>query len=150
MRKMILLTAMISATVGTAARAADWLYFSASDDIISYLDSSSVQAAGHKVTIWETRVYRFPKNDGSKSAKVRVHYDCAEQTTQILAAFLIDGSGSVLAASSASDDFQIVPVVPGSSGEQKFEHVCRHRPLETRVNDPVADADERFARAFGK
>lgn len=130
--KVFLLHAVLGlALVSPAALAqsgtpAAWHYFSNAGTDVSrwYFDARSVERSGATLTIWIKYVKRpdTPDSDGSYSTAQRYAYDCAANTSQILASVIYDRDARFMRT--LPNPGSVTPIRPGSVAEAIMKTVC--------------------------
>jgi len=128
MKRLIVLTVLMCTTL--AAHAEFTRYFE-DDELVAYLDRSSITRAGNEARMWTIDDYRKPQNDiaGKKpflSVKAHWIFDCAKRMSDVLVAFYhaepMAGGEEVHAAATGQRSWDRVE--PDSVGELAFRAAC--------------------------
>lgn len=111
---------------------ADFLKYHEDDEMVSYMDATSVTRSGREARMWTIDDYRKPQLDfeGRKpflSVKSLWIFDCEKRMSDVLMAFY---HAETMARgeevhSGALDKRQWDTVTPGSVGELAFQVACR-------------------------
>jgi hypothetical protein len=112
------------------AWASEWTQIAHSDDAISYVDRSSAQYAGSRVTFWSKQAYSTTRQVrvGSElkpytSLIMQTTIDCANRTQLNLAGRFYDSSGNLVTESSGNPAPR--PIVPDSGADWERRALCR-------------------------
>ncbi len=120
---------------------ADFTQYHEDDEMVSYLDASSIIRAGSEARMWTVDDYRQTQTDipnkPYRSVKSYWIYDCAKRLSDVMTAvYYMEGmaQGESIYSGSVSDR-QWDKLTPGSVGELAFKVACAKpaaKPVATK------------------
>jgi len=129
MKKLILVLTLI---LSISPVYAEWVMFSTADEgeVGIYVDLNTIRRDGNTVLIWTLQDFKQERM-GESSMKLRMKFDCKEETSQII--HLVGysknmGSGKVTMSGSGPGRVGTIEhIIPGSSGEAMWKLACKRK-----------------------
>ena len=126
MRKIFLMLLLVSLN-GSAL--AEWTRVTADKDgsAVYYADAASIQeSADGLTTIWELNDLKEQDEDGTRSSKIHVEYDCLRERFRVLSVIVYSqnmGGGKVIVNLSPAD-IKHQPIPPDSAETYMWKVAC--------------------------
>ncbi len=122
---------LIAALLLTALNAqADFVKYHEDDEMVSYLDTTSITRAGRELRMWTIDDYRQTQTDipnkPYRSVKSHWTFDCAKRVSDVMTAqYYMEGmaQGESIHAGAVAER-QWDKVTPGTVGELAFKAAC--------------------------
>jgi hypothetical protein len=111
---------------------AEWMMLSTADEgeVSIYVDLNTIRRNGNTVLIWTLQDFKQERM-GESSMKVRMKFDCKEETSQVI--HLVGysknmGSGKVTMSTSGPGRVGTIEhIIPDSSGEAMWKLACNRK-----------------------
>lgn len=121
---------------------AEFVKYHEDDEMVSYLDATTITRAGREVRMWTVDDYRQTQTDipnkPYRSVKSHWIFDCARRVSDVMTAlYYMDGMAqgeSIHSGTVEKRDWD--KVTPGSVGELAFKVACPQNPAAAKPAAP--------------
>ena len=134
MKRLIPLLLLLAAMSAQA----EFVKYHEDDEMVSYLDATTITRSGREVRMWTIDDYRQTQTDipnkPYRSVKSHWIFDCAKRVSDVMTAlYYIDGmaQGESIHSGSVAER-QWDKVTPGTVGELAFKVACPQKPVAAK------------------
>lgn len=120
-----------------------WYRVAGDDDLIMYVEASSIVTEGDSKTALTLSAYAQPTASGAYFVAVTVGYDCSGGRYRDLDFAFLDANGKVIRTEEARSGLEYRSPKPGSYNDQLIRFVC-YGTGGTRISNPLEDAEGYF------
>jgi len=126
-----------------SSRDPNWYRIAGDDDLILYVEASSIVTEGDSKTALTLSAYAQPNSSGAYFTAVTVGYDCAGGRYRNLDFAYLDANGKVIRTEESQAGPQYRTPQAGSYNDQLMRFVC-YRTGGSRIDNPLEDAEGYF------